>query len=310
MRMNGASTPEPAAGESRRGRGAPGHAFVVGVVLAGALLAGVRPALAQGVSASPDFVATLLRLGLSREAGWEARRLTAEGGPEAIAPQTAYDVGMALALDGEPEQAAPFLSDAAAAVEDPRRADQWQLAAGVVLLRARAYPHALHVFARVEEFGVDDQTRVFAGRLRCVAEVLALDAAAARACVAALPIGAAVRAADVDRLIDTLAIDPGHRAIWGGVLSALLPGLGQATAGRAADGAVALLVNGGFAVGVGFLLADGAVADAALLGLGLGLRYYLGNIQHGAAAWRAAAEDNRARAARQLIRVLGAGNRE
>ncbi len=132
-------------------------------------------------------MATLLRLGLSREAGWEARRLTAEGGPEAIAAQTAYDVGMALALDGEPEQAAPFLSDAAAAVEDPRRSDEWQLAAGVVLLRARAYPHALHLFTRVEEFGVDDKTRAFAGRLRCVAEVLALDAAAARACVAGAP---------------------------------------------------------------------------------------------------------------------------
>ncbi|HSS37924.1 MAG TPA: hypothetical protein VLT58_04070, partial [Polyangia bacterium] len=249
----------------------------------------------------PDFVATLLRLGLSREAGWEARRLTAEGGPEAIAAQTAYDVGMALAVDGEPEQAAPFLSDAAAAVEDPARSDEWQLAAGVVLLRARAYPHALHLFTRVEEFGANDNTRAFAGRLRCVAEVLALDAAAARACVAALPAGAG----RVDELIDTLQIQPRHRAIWGGVLSAVLPGLGQATAGRGADGAMALLVNGGFGVGVAFLLADGAVADAALLGLGLGLRYYLGNIEHGAAAWRAAAEQRRTRAAQHLIRIVG-----
>ena len=305
MRTNGAWTPEVASGARVLRR----HAFGAAVVLVATLVGGVRPAIAQTAPAPPDFVATLLRLGLSREAGWEARRLTAEGGPEAIPAQTAYDVGMALALDGQPEQAAPFLSDAAAAVEDPRRADEWQLAAGVVLLRARAYPHALHLFARVEEFGIDDQTRAFAGRLRCVAEVLALDAAAARACVAALPVGAAVRAADVDRLIDTLEIDPGHRAIWGGVLSALLPGLGQTTAGRAGDGALALLVNGGFAVGVGFLLADGAVADAALLGLGLGLRYYLGNIQHGAAAWRATAEEHRTRAAQQLIRIVGPGGR-
>ncbi|MFL5308576.1 MAG: hypothetical protein ACJ8F1_25410 [Polyangia bacterium] len=275
-------------------------AWTLSALVALAVLSGGRAVAAEPATATaaPDFVATLLRLGLSREAGWEARRLTAEGGPEAIAAQTAYDVGMALAIDGQPEQAAPFLSDAAAAVEDPRRSDQWQLAAGVVLLRARAYPHALHLFTRVEEFGVDDKTRAVAGRLRCVAEVLALDATAARACAAAH--------GEAAGLIDTLEIDPRHRAIWGGVLSAVLPGLGQATAGRAGDGAVALLVNGGFGVGVAFLLADGAVADAALLGLGLGLRYYLGNIEHGAAAWRAAAEQHRTRAAQQLIRILGA----
>jgi hypothetical protein len=269
------------------------------------LLGGVRPAAAEPAPAPPEFVATLLRLGLSREAGWEARRLTVEGGPEAIAAQTAYDVGMALALDGDPEQAAPFLNDAAAAVADPRRADEWQLAAAVVLLRAHATPHALHLFTRVEEFGVDEATRAFAGRLRCVAEVLALDAAGARACVAGLPAAGGPRAAEAGALIDTLQIDPRHRAIWGGVLSAVIPGLGQATAGRAGDGGLALLVNGGFGVGVALLLADGAVADAALLGLGLGLRYYLGNVEHGAAAWRAAAEQRRARAAQRLIRLVG-----
>ncbi len=282
-------------------------AWILSALLALGALSGGRAMAAEPARpiAAPDFVATLLRLGLSREAGWEAGRLTAEGGPEAIAAQTAYDVGMALALDGQPEQAAPFLNDAAAAVEDPARSDEWQLAAGVVLLRARAYPHALHLFSRVEEFGVDEETRAVAGRLRCVAEVLALDAAAARACVAALPAGAAPRDGRADELIDTLQIQPRHRAIWGGVLSAVVPGLGQATAGRAADGALALLVNGGFGVGVAFLLADGAVAEAALLGLGLGLRYYLGNIEHGAAAWRAAAEQRRTRAAEHLIRIVG-----
>ncbi|HVY40183.1 MAG TPA: hypothetical protein VHM31_19725, partial [Polyangia bacterium] len=130
--MNGAWTPEAASGRTPDGRALPRHALVAAVVLVVTLL-GVHSAMAEPAPASPDFVATLLRLGLSREAGWEARRLTAEGGPEAIPPQTAYDVGMALALDGQPEQAAPFLADAAAATEDPRRSDEWQLAAGVVL---------------------------------------------------------------------------------------------------------------------------------------------------------------------------------
>lgn len=269
--------------------------------VAAGLLAGSRPARAD------DFVSSLLRLGLSHEAGWEARRLTNENGPEAIAPQTAYRVGMALALDGRPDEAAPFLTDAAAATEDPRRADEWELAAGVVLLRAHAYPHALHLFARVEELGVDDRTRAFATRLRCVAEVLSGDAAGARACLAALPAGAA-NPGQVRDLLDALDVNPRRRAIVGGVLSTVVPGLGQLTAGQPGDALLALLVNGGFGVAVGFLLADGAVADASLVGLGLGLRYYLGNIQHGAAAWRAAAEQRRARAADRLIRLLGRGD--
>lgn len=274
------------------------------LAVAAGLLVLARPASAQVPAKSPDLVSSLLRLGLSHEAGWEARRLTVEGGPEAIEPQTAYDVGMALALDGRPEESAPFLTDAAAATDDPRRADEWELAAGVVLLRAHAYPRALHLFTRVEELGSDAGTRAAAGRLRCVAEVLAADAAAARACAAALPAGVA-DPGQVRALLDGLDVDPHRRAIAGGVLSALLPGLGQATGGRPGDAALALLVNGGLGVAVGFLLAGGDLAAASLVGLGVGLRYYLGNIEHGAAAWRAAAEQRRRRAAERLIRLLG-----
>jgi len=212
---------------------------------------------------------------------------------------------MALAIDGRPDEAAPFLTDAAAATEDPRRADQWQLAAGVVLLRARAFPHALHLFARVEDFGVDEPTRAFATRLRCVAQILEGDGAAARACVAALPPGSAPAPGVTADLVDTLQIDPHRRAIAGGILSGLLPGLGQATAGRPGDGLLALALNGGFAAATVALLLDHAYASASLVGLGLGVRYYLGNIQNGAAAWRADAEQQRARAAERLVRILG-----
>ena len=143
----------------------------------------------------------LLRLGLSDEAGSEARRLMLENGSDAVAAETAYRVGMALAVDGKPSQAVPFLEQAAGATEDPKRADQIQLATGVVLLRAKEFPHALHVFARVEAFGADEPTRAFATRLRCVAEVMAHDGAAARACIAALPAGAVPRDAGLDELV-------------------------------------------------------------------------------------------------------------
>lgn len=291
--------PTSAAWTPRMARRAAGVALVTVALLAG------RAAHAQAPPPRPDLLAALLRLGLSHEAGWEARRLTVENGPEAIAPETAYRVGLALALDGRPNEAAPFLTDAAAAVDDPRRADQWQLAAGVVLLRAKAFPHALHLFARVEEFGADEGTRALATRLRCVAQVLEADAVAAQACIAALPPASRPPPELSAQLLDTLRIDPHHRAIAGGVLSALLPGLGQATAGRPGDGAIALALNGGIGAAVVLLVADGAIGDAALVGLSFGLRYYLGNIQHGAASWRAAAEERRAEASRRLVRLLG-----
>ena len=93
----------------------------------------------------------------------------------------------------------------------------------------------------------------------------------------------------------------------GGVLSAVVPaGSGQATGGHPERRpALALAVTGGFGTAVYLLIADGAVADASLLGLGLGLRYYLGNIHNGADAWRGAAERRRTAAAERLIRLLG-----
>ena len=265
-----------------------------------------RAALAAEPAPPGDlFVGRLLRLGLSDEAGSEARRLMLENGADAIAAETAYRVGMALAIDGKPSQAVPFLEQAAGATEDPKRADQIQLATGVILLRAREFPHALHIFARVEAFGADEPTRSFATRLGCVAEVMAHDGAAARACIAALPAGAVPRDAALDELVRALEVNVRARAIVGGILSALLPGLGQATGGDPGDGLLALVVNGGFATAVYFLIADGSYAGASLLGLGVGLRYYFGNIHNGAEAWRATAERKRDQASRKLIRILG-----
>lgn len=265
-----------------------------------------RAAPAAERAASGDgFVNMLLALGLPGEAGIEARRLTIENGPDAIAPQTSFRVGMALALDYRADEAIPFLTQAAAATDDPTRADQWELATGVVLLRTKAFPHAVHVFSRVETFGADEPTRNFAARLRCIAEVLAHDGVAARACIGELPAASAPRAAEVDDLLADLDINVRLRGWIGGTLSALIPGMGQLTGGNPGDALMALAVNGGFGVAVYFLLADGAVADASLLGLGLGIRYYFGNIHNGAAAWRASAERKRGKASERLIRLLG-----
>lgn len=289
----------------RRRRARRRRASLIALALLG--LAAAPAARAADDTRPPGdvFVNRLLQLGLSGEAGMEARRLMLENGAEAVAAETAYRVGMALAVDGKPDEAVPFLDQAAAATDDPRRADQIALASGVVLLRAKQFPHALHVFARAEAFGADPATRAFATRLRCVADVLAHDGANARACIAALPAGAAPRGAALDDLLRALEVNTHARAITGGILSALVPGLGQATGGDPADGLLALAVNGGFATAVAFLIADGSYASASLLGLGVGLRYYLGNIHNGAEAWRTAAERRRDLASRRLIRILG-----
>jgi hypothetical protein len=91
----------------------------------------------------------------------------------------------------------------------------------------------------------------------------------------------------------------------GGTLSGIVPGLGQATGGDPLDGGMALLVNGGWEVGSVLLALDGLYVDASLLAVGMGLRYYLGNIHNGAAAWRAAAHRKRDAAARELARLVG-----
>lgn len=85
----------------------------------------------------------------------------------------------------------------------------------------------------------------------------------------------------------------------------ILPGLGQATGGDPLDGGKALLVNGGWEAGAAVLALDGLYVDATLLTIGVGLRYYIGNIHNGAAAWRAAARRTRDAAARDLARLVG-----
>jgi hypothetical protein len=263
-------------------------------------------AAAAADTGSEALVQLLLRLGLPAEAAVEARREMLVGGEAAVAPRTAFEIGMKLALAGDAARAAPFLMQAAGAAEDPTTSDRWNLAGGVALLRAGAIPQALHAFLRVETFGASPASRRDAARLGCIAQVMARDAAAARACVRALAAPGAKLSEETEDALSDLAIRPGRRAVVGGILSALLPGLGQATAGHPGDAFLALLVNGGWAAATYFLLADGAYLDAALISVGVGFRYYAGNIYNGSNAWRAAAERRQEEASRTLIERVGA----
>ena len=81
--------------------------------------------------------------------------------------------------------------------------------------------------------------------------------------------------------IDAQAGVPGKSPLLAGALSAVLPGSGQAYAGRYRDGLVALLVNGLFIAGTAVAIDQENYATAAVVG-GIGLPFYLGNI-YGAA---------------------------
>ena len=312
MTTGGASSPERRHGPRRRGADLV-LAVVIAVAAAGASRTTSAAETAPAESAPPTtaagshaLVGLLLGLGLVDEAALEARRAMFVGGADAVGPEIAFDIGMGLALAGEAARAAPFLTQAAAGAGDEVTSDRWALAGGVALLRAGAIPQALHLFLRVETFGADATTVHDAVRLACIAQVMARDAPAARACVRAFAPAGAPPSPETEDALGALDIQPGRRAIVGGVLSALLPGLGQATAGAPGAGALALLVNGAWGTATYLLLARGAFLDAGLVGLGIGVRYYLGNIHNAAEAWRAAAERRREDAGRTLILRLGA----
>jgi len=82
-------------------------------------------------------------------------------------------------------------------------------------------------------------------------------------------------------MIDAQAAAPRKSPLLAGVLSAVVPGSGQAYAGNYRDGLAALLVNGLFIAGTAVAIDQENYATAAVVG-GIGLPFYLGNI-YGAA---------------------------
>jgi len=94
-----------------------------------------------------------------------------------------------------------------------------------------------------------------------------------------LPRGAAAR--DALPLLEEVADRPRKSPVVAGTMSALIPGSGQAYAGRYRDGLTAFLINGLFIAGTAVAIDQGNYATAAVVG-GIGLPFYLGNI-YGAA---------------------------
>jgi tetratricopeptide (TPR) repeat protein len=278
-----------------------------------ALLLASSPASATAVEPplNPEgagFVSLLRQAGLYREAAGEVLRQNELSGAPELDADLLFGLGLDLARTGSVPAAISVVELAVARTQDAALNDDRQLILGTLHLKEGSYPAAERVFTKVETFSADALARARAERLACVGSLWSLDADPARQCVPKLiSIAGSVSARaqrEAERQLDELGASDAWRGWLGGILSGILPGLGQATAGEPLDGLVALLVNGGWGVGVVAVSLGGDVVDGALLLVAVLTRYYWGNIQHGAADWTAATERSKRRAADALMRLI------
>jgi hypothetical protein len=254
------------------------------------------PATAQ---TAEGFVHYLAALGLHRQAVDELQRLDLQGQPHWHADGLGYGYGARLLQGGLAAQAAEVLAAASETDAAPQRAQSQQTLLALALARTGQTAQAVAILSRLETFGATPQRRAQALAIRCMVHLSAAEADMGTPCAQQL-LGPA---ADVQAIAD-LNTDVESRAFWHGAASAILPGLGQALGGQWSDSGAAFLVNGGLGYATWSLAADALYLDATLLGIGLTVRYYVGNIQKGADAGRAAAQRRKLDGARRLADQL------
>lgn len=266
------------------------------MALFASLLFAPRPALAQ---TAEGFARYLAQLGLHRQAVGELQRLDLQGRPAWHSDGLGYAYGARLLQGGLPTLAAEVLTATAETDPDSQRAESQQTLLALALARSGHTASAVAILSRLESFADTPRRRVDALAIRCLVHLSAAEADMGIPCTRQL-LGAA---ADPHALVQ-FGTDIESRAFLHGAASALVPGLGQALGDQWADAGAALIVNGGLGYATWSLAADALYLDATLLGLGLSIRYYVGNIQKGYAAGRAAAQAQKVEAARRLADQL------
>ncbi len=274
--------------------------------LLGVLLA---PGLAAAAPLNPEgagFVALLQKAGLYAEAALEVQRQNELSGAPELDGDVLFGLGLDLARAGKVPIAIRMVELAVARTQDVAESDDRELTLGTLHLKEGSYPAAERAFSKVQAFSNDPVVRGRAERLACVGSLWSLDAEPASRCVPKLLSGKISERArrEADRQLDELGANDGWRSWFGGILSGIFPGLGQATAGEPLDGLVALTTNVGWGAGVVASALGGDIVDAALLLAAVLSRYYWGNVQHGAADWTAVGERHKRRAADALMRLL------
>jgi tetratricopeptide (TPR) repeat protein len=273
------------------------------------LLAPGRAVAASAPYPNPEgagFVALLRKAGLYGEAATEVQRQNELSGAADLDADLLFGLGLDLARVGNVTNAIRVVELAVARTQDAALNDDRQLTLGTLHLKEGSYPAAERVFNKVQAFSFEPLVRARAERLACVGSLWSLDAEPASQCVPKL-LGNSIseRARrEAKRQLDALGASDGWRGWFGGILSAIVPGLGQATAGEPLDGLVALIVNAGWGAGVVASALGGDIVDASLLLVAVLSRYYWGNVQHGSADWTAVGERRKRRAADALMRLI------
>jgi hypothetical protein len=252
------------------------------------------------------FVSLLQKAGLYEEAAVEVQRQNELSGAPELDADLLFGLGLDLARAGSVPAAIRVVELAVARTQDAAENDDRQLALGTLHLKEGSYPAADRVFSKVQAFSADPLARARAERLACVGNLWSLDAEPSQQCVPKLLWGTVTARAQrqAQRDLDELGASDAWRGWVGGILSGIIPGLGQATAGEPLDGLVALVVNVGWGAGVVASALGGDIVDAALLLAAVLSRYYWGNVTHAAADWTAVGERRKHRAADALMRLI------
>lgn len=269
--------------------------LAVQVLLAGTAAAPNSAALAAEPA---EFARYLASLGLHRAAVAELNKADLQGQPQWLAPGVGVPYALTLLADRQPAEAAEVMEGVLSSAS-PADAAEYAVTEALVLEANGHHAAAIARLGRAEAFSDTAAGRLRAGRLRCALHLRAVEVEASGACVTHWLAPASRRRA-------VAQLKRSSNAGWwrGALLSAVVPGLGQALGGEPLDAAAALGVNGALWTLTVDLYASGLVLDGSLLLIGMTSRYYAGNIQHGARAMGRAVQREQKSAADQLLQQL------
>jgi len=243
-----------------------------------------------------DFLTYLLSLDQADMAAEELTRLEQLEPERSGNPRLMTRVANALWTAGR-FTAALQLYEQALQLSDPStEQDQLRLElAWRYLVQQRPEP-ALVELARIDAFGISETVKRQASEMTCLASIIQQDPGQVQRCWEETGLWNRWDAQTQEQAGDMLKrLEPGPKwpAFVRAGASALLPGLGQLTAGDPRDGGNALLVNGAWIAGSLLLASNGLMLEAVMVMAGFGTRFYLTNVRHGFAA--SEARDARAR---------------
>jgi tetratricopeptide (TPR) repeat protein len=217
-----------------------------------------------------------------------------------------YQMGRAYFELGQTEAAVDMAALAARAAPDDSSRAEYDLKTAVIAIAAGSYSRAEMILLQLEMStpipGIQERATLF----RAIACLYAYKWTGAREALDEYyqhhpcpeiqsPVDSLLRTAERMKLKSPAA------ALW---LSTFLPGTGQMYAGEWREGLNALVLNGGFAVWVGYKLLNQYWDDAYLISSFLWQRYYFGNRYHARRLTEEKNDQTRRHTAQKVIDLL------